>query len=80
MDWSRVAGRRARSPDRLIPLRTSAWPQACRFKVPPDQVLVEPEEDDASPPTTGSLVLVAQEQIIGRAWAQYYPVWDRRLL
>ncbi len=29
---------------------------------------------------TGSLVLVSHEQIVGRAWAQYYPVWDRRLL
>ncbi len=69
-----------RSPGRLAPLRTSAWPLACPFKVPADQVLVEPEEDDGSPATTGSLVLVAQDQIIGRAWAQYYPVWDRRLL
>ena len=68
------------SPGPLAPLRTSAWPLACPFKVPADQVLVEPEEDDGSPATTGSLVLVAQDQIIGRAWAQYYPVWDRRLL
>ena len=73
-------GSTARSPGTLAPPRTSAWPQACRFKVPPDQVLVEPEEDGGSPATTGSLVLVAQDQIIGRAWAQYYPVWDRRLL
>jgi hypothetical protein len=62
------------------PLRTSAWPQTCCFKVPADQVLVEPEEEDGSAPTAGSLVLVAQDQIIGRAWARYYPVWDRRLL
>jgi hypothetical protein len=58
----------------------AAWPQACRFKVPADQVLVEPEEEDGAPPLTGSLVLVSHDQIIGRAWAQYYPVWDRRLL
>jgi hypothetical protein len=60
--------------------RTSAWPQTFRFKVPADQVLVEPEEEEGSPPATAPLVLVAQDQIIGRAWAQYYPVWDRRLL
>jgi hypothetical protein len=64
----------------LAPARTTAWPRACRFRVPADQVLVKPEEEEGSPSTTGSLVLVEQDQIIGRAWAQYYPVWDRRLL
>jgi hypothetical protein len=64
----------------LVPLRNTAWPQACPLKVPADQVLVEPEEESGAPPSTGSLVLVPQDQIIGRAWAQYYPVWDRRLL
>ncbi len=67
-------------PTLLAPLRTSAWPQACRFKVPADQVLVEPEEDDGAPPLPGSLVLVSEDRIIGRAWAQYYPVWERRFL
>ncbi len=67
------------TPRLMAPLRTAAWPQPCRFKVPPDQVLVEPEEEGATH-ATGPLVLVAQDQIIGRAWAQYYPVWDRRLL
>ncbi len=38
------------APRLLIPLRTSAWPQACRFKIPPDQVLVQPEEEEGSPP------------------------------
>lgn len=62
------------------PLRMTAWAQVCQFKVPADQILVEPEDDGNSPATTGSLLLVSQEQIVGRAWAQYYPVWDRRLL
>jgi hypothetical protein len=75
-DW-RVDGQ---SPQFRAPLRSTAWPQACCFKVPADEVLVEPEEDGAAAPPTGSLVLVPQDQIIGRAWAQYYPVWDRRLL
>jgi hypothetical protein len=64
----------------LVPLRNTAWPQACRFRVPPEQVLVEPEEQGGGPPSIGSLVLVPRDQIIGRAWARYYPVWDRRLL
>jgi hypothetical protein len=67
-------------PRLLAPLRSAAWPQTCHFKVPTDQVLVEPEEEDGAPPRTGSLVLVSHNQIVGRAWAQYYPVWDRRLL
>jgi hypothetical protein len=66
----------------LVPLHNTAWPQAGRFKVPADQVLVEAEEagEGGAPPSSGSLVLVPQDQIIGRAWARYYPVWDRRLL
>jgi hypothetical protein len=75
-DW-RVDGQ---DPGLMVPLRTNAWPQACRFNVPANQVLVEPEEDDGSPSKIGTLLLVGQDQIIGRAWAQYYPVWDRRLL
>ena len=62
------------------PHRTAAWPIACHFKVPDHQFLVEPEEDGASPPATCPLFLIAQDQIMGRAWARYYPVWDRRLL
>ncbi|MFI5460360.1 MAG: hypothetical protein ACHRXM_33500 [Isosphaerales bacterium] len=61
-------------------LRLTAWPQACRFKVPANQVLVEPQDDGVSTPQLGPLVLVSPDRIIGRAWAQFYPVWDRRLL
>ena len=28
----------------------------------------------------GPIVLVSPDRIIGRAWAQFYPVWDRHLL
>ncbi len=62
------------------PLRLAAWPQTCQFTVPEDQILVEPEYPDLSEPPTGQLVLVPAESIIGRAWARYYPIWDRRLL
>ena len=63
---------------RRKPPRPGRRPAASR--VPVDQVLIEPEDEGSSPPSAGSLVLVPQDQIIGRAWAQYYPVWDRRLL
>lgn len=61
-------------------LHTSAWPQTCRFKVPSDQVLVEPDEEGESVPKLSPLVLVPPDRIIGRAWAHFYPVWDRHLL
>jgi hypothetical protein len=60
--------------------RSTPWPQVCRFQVPKNQVLVEPEDDGASTPTAGSLVLVTPDRIIGRAWAKFYPVRDRHLL
>jgi hypothetical protein len=61
-------------------LRLTAWPQMCRFHVPDDQVLVEPEEPERSAEAIGPLVLVPSDAIVGRAWARLYPMWDRRLL
>lgn len=61
-------------------LRQAAWPQTCQFVVPEDQILVEPEYSDVLEPPAGLLVLVPSESVMGRAWARYYPVWDRRLL
>ena len=62
------------------PHKMTTWPLTCHFKVPEHQFLVESEEDVAPTPSTCPLYLVAQDQIMGRAWARYYPVWDRRLL
>jgi hypothetical protein len=62
------------------PIRLPVWPQTCRFKVPVDQVLVEPQDDGVSSPPLGPVVLVPRDRIIGRAWAQFYPIWERRLL
>ncbi|MGO9470307.1 MAG: hypothetical protein ACLQIB_35560 [Isosphaeraceae bacterium] len=61
-------------------LRLTAWPQTCRFHVPSDQILVEPEVPDASQSVIGPLVLVRSTAILGRAWAQLYPMRDRHLL
>jgi hypothetical protein len=60
--------------------RLMSWPQTCHFKVPPNKILVEPRDDGVSTVPIGSIVLVSPDRIIGRAWAQFYPVWDRRLL
>jgi hypothetical protein len=62
------------------PGRFKSWPQTCRFKIPPNQILVEPRDDGVSNVALGPVVLIPPERIIGRAWAQFYPVWDRRLL
>jgi hypothetical protein len=62
------------------PIRLPVWPQACRFTVGVDQVLVEPQDDGVSSPPLGPVVLVARNRILGRAWAQFYPIWERRLL
>jgi Signal peptidase, peptidase S26 len=60
--------------------RRGARPQVCHFKVPLDEVLVEPDDDGESTPSFGPVVLVPPDAIIGRAWAHFYPVWDRHLL
>ena len=60
--------------------RLRSWPQACLFKVPPNQILVEPLDDGISTVPIGPVVLVSPDRIIGRAWAQFYPVWDRHML
>ncbi len=62
------------------PGRFKSWPQACRFKIPPNQVLVEPRDEGDSPTRVGPCVLVSADRIVGRAWAQFYPIWDRHLL
>ncbi len=60
--------------------RSATRPQVCRFRVPSEHVLVEPDEDGAAAPISGPLVLVPPDRIIGRAWAHFYPVWSRHLL
>jgi hypothetical protein len=61
-------------------LRLTAWPQICRFQVPSDQVLVEPDVGESATWAIGPLVLVHSDAIVGRAWAQLYPMWERHLL
>jgi hypothetical protein len=62
------------------PARLKAWPQTCRFTVPANQILVEPDDDGVSTPPLGPVVLVSRSSVLGRAWAQFYPVVDRHLL
>jgi hypothetical protein len=63
-----------------LPFRASRRPQALAFQVPEGHVLVNPEGGSADRRTPEELVIVGRRQIVGRAWAQYYPILDRRLL
>ena len=83
--WSeaglRVDGERIDwSPD------ASVWrPRELTFRVPDGHVLVGPEvadrDEDADAPAPGcGLVLVSTRQVLGRAWAQLYPIRERSLL
>jgi hypothetical protein len=56
------------------------YPDAWRFRVPTNHVLIEPETSGVNAEVCSPLVIVGREQIVGRAWARYYPFWDRCLL
>ncbi len=56
------------------------YPDAWRFQVPPNHVLIGPETASATAEPGSPLVIVSKEQIVGRAWARYYPFWERCLL
>src|SRR5208282_2321989 len=50
------------------------------LQVPPNHVLIGPETASATAEPGSPLVIVSKEQIVGRAWARYYPLWERCLL
>jgi hypothetical protein len=60
----------------LLPYYPNGW----RFRVPARHVLIgaqpPPKQKNSEPP----LQIVAQDQIVGRVWARYYPFWNRCLL
>jgi len=76
-DRLRVDGRTVDAPDSL---RRAAPLLAFAYEVPDGHVLVEPGDPVGGGRPAPCLVLVADDQIIGRAWARLYPLWDRRLL
>jgi hypothetical protein len=80
VEWTGRNWRIDGQDQRQIPLRMGVRPPICCFRVPANQVLVESEDEGAVAPVTSPLLLVRHDQIVGRAWAQFYPVWDRRLL
>jgi hypothetical protein len=45
-----------------------------------NHVVIGPETTSATAEPSSPLVIVSKEQIVGRAWARYYPSWERCLL
>jgi hypothetical protein len=56
------------------------YPTSCRFRVPDHHLLIGPEPDAGNLLPSQPLLIVGTDQIVGRAWARYYPFWDRCLL
>jgi len=56
------------------------YPNRYQFRVPEHHLLVGLENDSARMVPCGPMVLISQDQIVGRVWARYSPFWDRRLL
>ena len=78
VEWAenrlRVQGR---AVDLAAPSR-SAWPpRSLSYKVPEGHILINPEGDRLA---SEGLMIVDRGQVVGRAWARYYPVLERRLL
>ncbi len=73
----RVDGKEVRLP---FPGPETDFPARWKFRVPKDHVLLGPEGRGMKSQSSSPLVIVAQDQIVGRAWARYYPLWERSLL
>jgi hypothetical protein len=66
--------------------RVQPWSRPLAARAPREMVLTVPGDalllavpPEASAPSCG-LLLVPREQVVGRAWARFYPVWSRRLI
>ena len=63
-----------------LPAALPYYPNAWRFQVPPNHVVIGPETTSATAEPSSPLVIVSKEQIVGRAWARYYLFWECCLL
>jgi len=63
-----------------IPFRSAVTPDELSFVVPRGYLLINPTADAAQASPLDGLILVERSQVKGKAWAQVYPVWNRRLL
>lgn len=76
-----VRGRDGRPVYDGAPARPPGSAQVVSYRVPVRHVLVNPSPADGKArPGSEGLVIVGRGQVLGRAWAQYYPVFERRFL
>jgi hypothetical protein len=59
------------------PFRPPEVPRSLTYRVPDGHVLVE---SVGGRPADGGPVIVERDRVVGRAWMQFYPVLERRLL
>jgi hypothetical protein len=62
------------------PFRSAFPPRELAYRVPEGHMLINPEEEPSIHRVPEGLVIVARDQVVGRAWARFYPVRERRLL
>ena len=62
------------------PFRTAIAPRALAFRVPDGHLLVQPEGGAAERTVHEGLAIIDRTRVVGRAWAQFYPILDRRRL
>jgi hypothetical protein len=78
VEWSAgrllVGGRRAK----LMPFQPGYSPRHLAFKVPDDRYLIAYQTSD--PVVPDGWEMLPKSQVEGRAWAKFYPVWQRRII
>jgi hypothetical protein len=81
VEWSdgqfRLDGQRVRA---LHFSPASANPDDVAFTVPADHVLIVPDAAGRARSATESPILVRRSEVVGRAWARFYPIRQRQLL
>jgi hypothetical protein len=80
VEWSGGRLRVNGAMDEWSPRATAATPRDLALTVPPGHALIAPYGADPGEPGVLGTVLIDSRRILGRAWAQHYPVWNRRLL
>jgi len=81
VEWSRQGFRiNGEKHSQGRPYRSSVPPGEMAYQVPEGHLLILPDAPGRDGESDQRVVLVAREQVKGRAWARLYPVWERRLL
>ena len=77
-------GKQLRIDGKTVPLEAvfpaSLAPDELAFTIPEGHMLVSSDLSLVSGFSSDSLTMVARDHVKGRAWAQFYPLWNRRLL